>query len=99
MKLIWTREALEKLAEIEDFISRDSQENAEKFVDYLIEQADLISGNPKIGRMVPDISNPALREIIVKNYRIVYRLKEEYIEVLTVFQGQRLLRVDELNFD
>lgn len=99
MKLYWTREALEKLVEIENFISRDSQENAEKFVDYLIQQADFISGNPKMGRMVPEISNPALREIIVKNYRIVYHLKEDYIEVLTLFQGQRLLRVAELNFE
>lgn len=36
MKVIWTREALEKLAEIEKFIARDSPRRAEKFKKGLI---------------------------------------------------------------
>ena len=38
MKVVWTREAFEKLTEIEKFIARDSPRRAEKFIDYLVEQ-------------------------------------------------------------
>lgn len=99
MTLIWTREALDKLDEIEEFIATDSPKRAETFVNYLIERGESISQNTRIGREVPEIMNPDIREIIVKKYRIVYRIKKEKIEILTVFEGHRLLRIDELKID
>ena len=96
MKLIWTREALQKLNGIEDFIEINNPERAEIFINYLIEQGELISQNPKIGRIVPEILNPEIREIIVKKYRIVYKINKNNIIILTVFEGHRLLRIDEL---
>jgi len=45
--------------------------------------------------MVPEISNPAIRELLFKKYRIVYRVKKNAVEILNVFEGHRLLRVDE----
>jgi plasmid stabilization system protein ParE len=44
---------------------------------------------------VPEISNPEIRELLFKKYRIVYRVKKNAVEILTVFEGRRLLRVDE----
>ena len=99
MKVIWTEESLEKLSAIEEFIGTDSPERAETFVDYLIMQGESISENPKIGRIVPEIQNPDIREIIVKKYRIVYKISEKNVEILTVFEGHRLLRIDELKVD
>ncbi len=99
MKVIWTEESLEKLSAIEEFIGTDSPERAEIFVDYLIMKGESISENPKMGRIVPEISNPNIREIIVKKYRIVYKNSEEKVEILTVFEGHRLLRIDELKID
>ena len=66
MKVIWTKESLEKLSEIEEFIAQDSQQRAEKFINILIERGDSISQNPEIGRVVPEISHPSIRELIVK---------------------------------
>jgi toxin ParE1/3/4 len=99
MNVIWTKEAFENLSEIEEFIANDSQQRAEKFVNYLIERGESNSQNPFIGRMLPEISKPNIRELITKKYRIVYRIKEDKIEILTVFEGHRLLRIDEIDFD
>ncbi len=97
MKILWTREALNRLAEIEVFIARDNGERAVKFVDEIIAHADsLLSSEPRIGRMVPEVSNPAIRELIFKKHRIVYRVNKTNVEILTVFEGHRLLRADEL---
>jgi len=99
MTLVWTREALEKLNEIEEFISAYNPERAETFIDYLIEQGEAITRNPQIGRSIPEISNSDIREIIAKGYRIVYRVKHEQLEILTVFEGHKLLKIDELIID
>jgi plasmid stabilization system protein ParE len=53
MKIVWTHEALERLFEIEDFISQDSPERAEIFVDQIIEHAESLSDKPLRGRTVP----------------------------------------------
>ena len=99
MRVLWTNEALERLVETEEFISQDSPQRAKRFVDYLIEQCESISKNPNIGRIVPEISNPEIRELIAKKYRIVYRVKKSIIEILTVFEGHRLLRIDEIEME
>jgi len=99
MKLIWTDESLKRLIEIEDFIAVDNPTRAEDFIDFLINKADLMPENPQMGRVVPEFSSPKIRELIVKNYRIVYRIRESIIEILTVFEGHRLIRRDEINRD
>jgi Plasmid stabilization system protein len=96
MKIRWSYEALDRLIEIEDYISKDSSVRAIQFVDQLIEYAELLSGKPLMGRIVPELANPDIRELVFKKYRIIYRLKEKRIEILTVFEGHRLLRIDEI---
>ena len=96
MKIRWSHEALDRLIEIEDYISKDSSVRAIQFVDQLIEYAELLSGKPLMGRIVPELANPDIRELVFKKYRIIYRLKEKRIEILTVFEGHRLMRIDEI---
>jgi toxin ParE1/3/4 len=93
MKIRWAHEALDQLIEIEDYISKDSPVRAIQFVNQLIEHAESISDKPRMGRVVPELANPDIRELIFKKYRTVYRLEKNYIEVLTVFEGYRMLRV------
>jgi len=97
MKLIWTQEAIDRLIEIKDFISTDSPKRAHEFVDEIIDHAEaMLPGTPFAGRIVPEINNADIRELILKNYRLVYRLNKKSIEILTVFEGHKLLRMDEV---
>ena len=96
MKVVWTRESLRKLIEIEDFISEDHPVKAIEFINFLMNKTDLIKENPEMGRIVPEFSNRLLRELIVKNYRMVYKISETKIEILTVFESHRLIRRDEI---
>ena len=41
--------------------------------------------------MVPELGMHTLREILIYSYRIIYRVQEEAIEVVTVYHGARLL--------
>ena len=91
-----SQEAGKNLLYIEDFIARDSPERAVRFVDALIDHAEaILTDNPRSGRTVSEIGNPDIRELIYRGYRIVYRLNGNRIELLTVFEGHRLLRLNE----
>ena len=96
MKLTWTHEALNRLVEIEEYISEDSPTRAQKFTNQIIQKAESLRKYPKKGRIVPEFSIPELRELIYKNYRIVYKIKQDSLDILTVFESHRLIRIIEL---
>lgn len=97
MIVTWSRESGENLAGIEEFIARDSLERAVRFVDALIDHAEeVLPANPRSGRVVPETNNPDIRELLYRGYRIVYRLRGDILEILTVFEGHRLLRISAL---
>jgi len=97
MKVVWTTEALGKLDEIERFIAQDSQQRASAFIDLLLAKGDSIASFPEMGRVVPELSRPEIREILVGNYRMVYKATPAQIVILTVFEGHRSLRSKELD--
>ena len=96
MKIIWSRESLQQLIEIENYISRDNPERAVQFINRLIDRVEKIKDFPYKGRVVPEFSLNEIREVFEKNYRIVYRISEKQIEILTVFEGHKLLKSSEL---
>ena len=46
-----------------------------------------------MGKFVPEVNISSVREIISQNYRIIYRNMIDYIEIITIFHGSRLLRL------
>ena len=95
MKVIWSPEAQRRLSEILAYIAQDSPDNASRFVAKLIKRAQDIETFPNQGRKVPERESDDLREVIEGNYRIIYRLKSQVIEIVTVFEGHRLLKDEE----
>lgn len=96
MKVVWTEQALERLQEIEDFISQDSPDRAARFVAKLLERGDSLTPFSAVGRQVPELGSNVIREILEGNCRIVYRLIKARIEILTVFEGHRLLPASDI---
>ena len=52
-----------------------------------------LEAQPRSGRVVPEVGESSVREIIVRNYRIVYRLRGDAAEILTVFHAARSFRL------
>jgi plasmid stabilization system protein ParE len=96
MKMFWTKEALLRLQDIEEYISRDNSIVAIEFVDKLISLAETLIDNPGKGRIVPELSLGNIRELLHKNYRIVYLVKKSSLVILTVFEGHQLLKKEEI---
>ena len=86
MKAIWSKESLDRLIEIEEFIAEDNSDKAVEFTDFLVSKSFLIERNPGIGRMVPEFSDPDIREILIQGYRFIYRIGKDSIYILTLFE-------------
>ena len=87
---------MDDLESIAGFISKDSFHYARLFVVEVIDSIEILAHFPRSCRTVPELKNPSVREIILGNYRIVYRLKDKVVEILTVYHGAKLLPVDKL---
>lgn len=89
--LVWSDQAGSDLDAIADFIALDDPVSAVQWVEQLVAAAERLPQAPRMGRKVPEFGREDVRELIQGTYRIVYRISKESIEVLTVFQGHRLL--------
>ena len=96
MRVRWSPLASIRLIEIEEYIAEDNPAAAQRLVEGLVDSARKLSTHPKRGKQLPELPGSLYRELVVGNYRIVYRITANAIDILTVFEGHRLLRLDEL---
>ncbi len=88
--LLWTEQARADLAAIRAFISQDSPHYASVIIARLIAATDRLVPFPESSRTVPEFENPLIREVVLKPYRIVYRLVGvDEIHVLTVHHASQ----------
>lgn len=50
---------------------------------------DKLRQHPKLGRVVPEYENETIRELIVGNYRVVYRVRRQQVGIVAVVYGSR----------
>jgi len=91
MKLRWSDHARRDLLAIGRYIARDNPPAARGWIEQLRERARLAAENPLTGRVVPELGRDDVREVFLRSYRIVYSVGADAIDVLTVFEGHRLL--------
>lgn len=92
VKIIWSNRAFMDLEDIAEFIGKDSKKYAKITIEKIIEEAERITQNPLIGRIVPEINIDSFREIIYGNYRIIYEFDDKVANILTVHHSARDLR-------
>lgn len=79
------------LRDIVRYISADSKVNAVRFGRFLISSTKRLTNFPEMGRVVPEIGNPNIREIIVRSYRVIYHVDHGdcRVDVLRFWHGAR----------
>ena len=92
----WTLQSVEDLESITDFIAKDSLYYACLFIVDIFKAVDHLKKFPKSGRVVPELNDLTVRELILGNYRLVYRFKKDTLELLTIYHGARMLDLSRL---
>ena len=91
VRLIWSPRSLRDLDAICEYIARDSEYYARVFARRLLRFIESIPRHPLLGEVVPEYGNQTLRERRFRDYRIVYRVFADRVELVTIFHGARTL--------
>lgn len=91
MKIVWSPLAVERIEEISDYIAEDDPAAAGRWVDSILEKIERLQHAPELGRIVPEVGAANIRELVFGNYRIIYRLRSSYVELLTVRSFSQIL--------
>ena len=92
VEITWSPQAIEDLRSIQRYIGRDSPRFAVLIARKLVDAVERLAAFPESGRVVPEIDDPGMREVVWRNYRIVYRVGGAAVEIVTVFHGAQLFR-------
>ena len=87
--VIWTPRARTDLKAIHDYIAKDSRENAQRVAREILHKADALAEPPRLGRKVPEVNDPNLREISTYSWRIIYHLRNDSVFIVTLIHKRR----------
>jgi plasmid stabilization system protein ParE len=87
--VIWTARARADLKAIHDYIAKDSPQSAKRVVREMHRKAAGLAETPHLGRVVPELEDPDIREIPAYSWRLIYQLREQRVFVLTVIHKRR----------
>ena len=96
MKIVWSPLALERVNEIADYIAENSVEAARVWLMDSFGAVDRLKEFPESGRAVPEVKRPNIRELIFKNYRVIYRIGRKQVAILTVRHSKQRLPLKEI---
>lgn len=91
-ELKWLPQALRDLELIEGYYLEVSPGYASVFVAGVFERVQALGNMSELGRIVPEINDPQIRELLHRGYRIIYfyDASAESVEILTVTHSSKL---------
>jgi toxin ParE1/3/4 len=88
-QVVWSEQALDQLEDACRFIARGSPRYAAIFAQRAIRAVAQLEQFPQSGRIVPELGNRSIREVVVQSYRIMYRVAGDRVQILFVYHGAR----------
>lgn len=91
-KVIWTDAAECDLKNIIEYISEDNPQNALKILKKIKQKASTLYSFPERGRIVPELKDYGIlqyREIIIPPWRLIYRIAERDVYVLSALDSRQ----------
>ena len=74
VQITWSTLALESIHEASEFHRPYSAGFADALIERVFEKVFLLETHPLLGRIVPELHRPDLRELLYRQYRIMYQV-------------------------
>ena len=87
--MIWTEYARDGLEEVLSYIAQDSPASARNLAEDFIEATSSLSILTERGRVVPELQDPRIRELLVHSYRVMYEVRGEDVRILALVHQAR----------
>ncbi len=91
-KVIWSHVADVDLNQIIEYIAKDSVNNALKIFHKIKDKSSGLFTFPNRGRIVPELREYGVllyRELIIEPWRVIYRISDNYVYVLSVIDSRQ----------
>jgi toxin ParE1/3/4 len=91
-KVFWTGEAQIDLTEIVEFIAEDNPPAAKSVYKKIKQKCKQLSTSPERCRRVPELLATGMqnyREIISHPYRVIFKLSDDEVYIISVVDGRR----------
>jgi len=97
VKIDWSEPAVTDLESIREYIGKDSEYYAARFIGRIIGAVERLQYSPELGRRVPEAEEKEgnIRELLFRNYRIMYRAEPQRVLVLTIIHAARDISLQE----
>lgn len=92
-RVVWSAVARDDLKALVSFIKADSPGYAQTFGWHIQQRVEQLRHFSESGRNVPEDKTGIYRELIVGSYRVVYRVDDDLVTIVTLIHGARLLRL------
>lgn len=91
-RVVWAAAAYNDLLGIIEYIAKDSPANAGKILKNIKSRATTLHLSPQRGLVVPELQEQGIahyRELVVTPWRLIYRIADDTVFVLSVLDGRR----------
>ncbi len=88
----WAKSAWSDLEDTADFIAKDSPYYAASFVQEVLSVAKSLNKHSERGRIVPEFDQKTIRELFVRDYRLIYQVTKKHVSILAFIHGARDLK-------
>lgn len=100
VKITWSPSSINDLKAIHSFIANDSLFHANKFIKKVIEYSEKLTVFPNLGKIVKEITDKDIRELLCKPYRIIYKIiNAGEIRILAIIHSARNWNSDDCQFE
>jgi plasmid stabilization system protein ParE len=87
-RVVWSEQAARALDEAVGYVAQDSLTAARRLLDEALAAAASLDVLSERGPIAPEIDNPAVRQLLIQRYRLLYEVADAEVHVLA-FLHQR----------
>lgn len=85
----WSGPAIREFESALDYIARDNRDAADRLARAIHRAVGRLRAYPDSGRIVPELEDPVLREVVHAPFRVIYQRLETIVEILAVVRAEQ----------
>jgi len=84
VRVVWSPLADRQVDEAVENSAHDDPIAALRWLEHILERVKALARFPDSGRVVPETQREDVREIIVSRYRVMYRRRDDRVEIVAI---------------
>jgi toxin ParE1/3/4 len=88
-EVVWAQSARDALDEVIEYIARDSRQAAVQVLEEALRAGASLATLSERGRIVPELNDPTIRELLVFKYRLLYEVEDRRVLIVAFLHGAR----------